>query len=91
MINKIICLQLVTFTTLKNTEMETILVQINNIKAYQLLEDLQDLSIITLIKKQDSTEVKLSDKYRGKLPSSVAKELQIHVTNSRNEWSQRDI
>jgi hypothetical protein len=51
MINKIICFQLVTLTKLKNTKMETILVQINNIKAYKLLEDLHDLSIITLLKK----------------------------------------
>ena len=31
--------------------MDTVLIQINNNKAYKLLEDLEDLDIITVLKK----------------------------------------
>jgi hypothetical protein len=31
--------------------METVLLQINNVKAYQLLEDLEDLKLIKVLKK----------------------------------------
>ncbi|MFN3344076.1 MAG: hypothetical protein ACK412_00305 [Chloroherpetonaceae bacterium] len=67
--------------------METVLVQINNKKAYKLLEDLEDLNIIKVLKKSVQPEQKLSEKYAGKLPLDVAEELQNHVTQSRNEWS----
>lgn len=67
--------------------METVLVQINNKKAYKLLEDLEDLNLIKVLKKSVQPEQKLSEKYAGKLPLDVAEELQNHVTQSRNEWS----
>ncbi|MFN3561965.1 MAG: hypothetical protein ACK4XY_10090 [Chloroherpetonaceae bacterium] len=67
--------------------METVLVQINNKKAYKLLEDLEDLNIIKVLKKSVQSEQKLSEKYAGKLPLDVAEELQNYVTQSRNEWS----
>ena len=35
-----------------NSKMETVLVQINNNKAYRLLEDLEDLNIIKVLKKR---------------------------------------
>ena len=71
--------------------METVLVQINNNKAYKLLEDLEDLHIITVLKKSIQQNQKLSDKYAGKLPSDIADELQNFVTQSRNEWNNRNI
>jgi len=71
--------------------METVLIQINNIKAYKLLEDLEDLKIIKVLKKSTLPQQKLSEKYAGKLPSEVADELQNYVTQSRNEWNNRDI
>jgi hypothetical protein len=71
--------------------METVLIQINNSKAYKLLEDLEDLHIIKVLTKSNQVEEKLSEKYAGKLPSDVADELQEYITQSRNEWANRNI
>ena len=71
--------------------METVLIQINNNKAYKLLEDLEDLDIIKVLKKSIQPHQKLSEKYAGKLPSDIADELQNYVTQSRNEWNKRSI
>jgi hypothetical protein len=71
--------------------METVLIQINNAKAYKLLEDLEDLQIIKVLKKNIEPQQKLSEKYAGKLPSDVADELQNYVAQSRNEWNNRNI
>ena len=71
--------------------METVLVQINNNKAYRLLEDLEDLHILKVLKKSIQSGQKLSEKYAGKLPSDIANELQNYVTQSRNEWNNRNI
>jgi hypothetical protein len=72
-------------------KMETVLVQIKNNKAYRLLEDLEDLHIIKVLKKSIQPQQKLSEKYAGKLPADVADELQDYVTQSRNEWNNRSI
>jgi hypothetical protein len=71
--------------------METVLVQITNIKAYKLLEDLEDMQIIKVLKKSIQPQQKLSEKYAGKLPSEIAEELQNYVTQSRDEWNNRNI
>lgn len=71
--------------------METVLVQINDRKAYKLLEDLEGLNILKVLKKSILPTQKLSEKYAGKLPSDVADELQKYVTQSRNEWNNRSI
>jgi len=71
--------------------METVLVQINNNKAYRLLEDLEDLDILKVLNKNIQPKQKLSEKYAGKLPSDIADELQNYVTQSRNEWNNRSI
>jgi len=71
--------------------METVLIQINNSKAYKLLEDLEDLQIIKVLEKSIQPQQKLSDKYAGKLPSEVAEELQEYATKSREEWNIRNI
>jgi hypothetical protein len=71
--------------------METVLVQINDNKAYKLLEDLEDLHIIKVLKKSSLPEQKLSEKYAGKLPSDIADELQTFVSQSRKEWNDNSI
>lgn len=76
---------------LKILYMKTVLVQINNDKAYKLLEDLEDLNILKVLNKNVQPKQKLSEKYAGKLPSDVADELQDYVTQSRNEWNNRSI
>ncbi|HSV10996.1 MAG TPA: hypothetical protein VLI68_09520 [Hanamia sp.] len=69
--------------------METVLLQINNIKAYKILEDLEDLKIIKVLNKtiQNKRPEKLSEKYGGKLPTDIADQLQDYVTKSRKEWN----
>ncbi|HXR84733.1 MAG TPA: hypothetical protein VN722_10515 [Hanamia sp.] len=69
--------------------METVLIQINNSKAYRLLEDLESLNIIKVVKKSFPLNQKLSEKYGGKLPSEIADQLQDYLTQSRNEWNKR--
>jgi hypothetical protein len=71
--------------------METVLVQINNNKAYGFLENLEDLNIIKILKKNVLPPQKLSKKYAGKLPADVADELQRYITQSRKEWNNRSI
>ena len=70
--------------------METVLIKITNSKAYKLLEDLEDLHIIKLLKTNSQPKQKLSEKYAGKLPSDVANEFQKYVTQSREEWENRN-
>jgi len=71
--------------------METVLVQINNNRAYKLLEDLEDLHVITVLKKSIQSNQSLSEKYAGKLPADIADELQNYVAQSRNEWNNGSI
>ncbi len=66
--------------------METILIQINDQKAYKLLEDLEALNILKVLKKESNKTLTHSEKYSGKLPDEVAEELQEYVTQSRSEW-----
>lgn len=66
--------------------METVLIQINNNKAYRLLEDLEDLQLIKVLEKSVQSKQKLSEKYGGKLPSDVADALQDYIAESRREW-----
>ncbi|MBU3662132.1 MAG: hypothetical protein FGM41_02915 [Bacteroidetes bacterium] len=67
--------------------METILIQIHDVKAYKLLEDLEDLNILKVLKKNLAPTQKLSEKYAGKLTSDVVDELHNYVTQSRKEWN----
>jgi hypothetical protein len=67
--------------------MKTILIQIKDNKVYKLLEDLEDLNIIKILKKNVDSKEKLSEKYAGKLSSEVADEMQEYVKQSRNEWN----
>ncbi len=71
--------------------METVLVQITDIKAYKLLKDLEDLNILKVIKKNKEHHGKLSEKYAGKLPPDLADEIQNYITQGRNEWKNRNI
>lgn len=70
--------------------METILVQLNSDKAYQLLKDLEDLKVITLLPKNKTTKKKVAKKYDGIISSTLADELQSYVSESRGEWEKRN-
>lgn len=71
--------------------METLLIQLTNQKAAGLLHELEELQIIKVLKKNVQTEQSLSKKYAGKLPSTLADELQNYVDQGRQEWEQHNI
>ena len=66
--------------------METMLIELTNNKAAKLLQELQDLELIKVLKTNVNVVEKLSEKYAGKLPADVADALQTYVTTSRSEW-----
>ena len=66
--------------------METLTIQVKNNKAIKLLEDLEALKLIKVLKKNVVSKQKLSKKYAGKLSSDTAEKLQTYVAESRNEW-----
>ncbi len=73
--------------------MDTILLQITNQKAYKLIEDLEALNIVKVLKKNDTTaKNKLSQKFAGalNLTDKQYQDFQYHVKEIRNEW-ERDI
>jgi len=72
--------------------METVLLQINNEKAYRLIEDLEALEIVRVLKRSVEPKEKLSAKYAGSLNLSDAEynDFQNALTQSRKEW-ERDI
>jgi len=67
--------------------METILVQLTSPKILNILQELEALKLLRLIKQKEVTEQTLSDKYAGKLSTEIAEKLQDHIHKSRNEWS----
>ncbi|MDD4971226.1 MAG: hypothetical protein PHT07_17495 [Paludibacter sp.] len=71
--------------------METVLIQINNSKAYKLLEDLEKLHVLKVLKKSKKQSLSLSDKYAGKLSPKTADELQDYVNESREQWNNQTI
>ncbi len=68
--------------------METVLVQITNNKAYKLLQELEELNILKIIK-EDVLEkkVKLSDKYKGVFSKEDAANFNEHTQTMRKEWN----
>ena len=75
--------------------METVLVQINNTKAYKLLEDLEDLDIIKVLEKNGSVK-KVKDKvavkknlpadYFGLLTFEEGNKFETHINTVRKQW-----
>ena len=47
--------------------METVLLQINNDKAYKLIDDLEALKIVKILKKTTQPKKKLSERFAGTL------------------------
>ncbi|HMV45080.1 MAG TPA: hypothetical protein PK079_17385 [Leptospiraceae bacterium] len=71
--------------------MQTILIQVTNEKAYKILADLEDLNLLKILKQMDTIPKKLSQKYAGKLDSTIIDEFQKFVQNGRNEWNNASI
>ena len=69
--------------------MQTVVVQITNNKALKLLQELEDLHLIKMLKKDIlPQQEKLSDKFGGKLnlTDKEYKDFQEYISRSRNEW-----
>ncbi len=66
--------------------------QVNNERAYKLIEDLEALNIVKVLKRVSSPKVKLSERFAGslKLSDKEYEDLQNQITESRKEW-ERDI
>ncbi len=69
--------------------MKTIIVEINNNKAYKILKSLEELQLIKILKRKVSSPPK-SKNYGGALPAEVADELHEYVSESRSEWHKRN-
>lgn len=72
--------------------METVLLQINDDKAYKLIDDLEALHIIKVLEKSIEPKKKLSERFAGSLNLTDEEytNLQDSITQSRKEW-ERDI
>lgn len=67
--------------------MQTLLVEINNQKALNLLQELEQLNIIRIIKENVlENKTKLSDKYRGVFSKEDADSFMQHTQTMRKEW-----
>lgn len=66
--------------------METVIIEIKNLKAYKILNNLQELDIIKIIKKTKKKPLNLSEKYSGKLSEDVAISMINSIDQIRKEW-----
>ncbi|EHQ26346.1 hypothetical protein [Mucilaginibacter paludis] len=72
--------------------METVLLQINNDRAYKLIEDLEALHIVKILKKSSAPKEKLSARFAGALNLSDEEyhNFQKSLIQGRDEW-EKDI
>ena len=67
---------------------QTMLIQLTNQKALGLLHELEELHLIKVLKEDVATgKEKLSDKYRGIISKEAGRDLNDHIQQMRNEWS----
>jgi hypothetical protein len=66
--------------------METLIIQITNHNAYSLLNELEKLHLIKVLKKEITCSEKPAEKFAGNLPIAAAKKLQEPIKQGRNEW-----
>jgi len=67
--------------------MQTVVVEINDQKAFHLLQELEGLNVLRIIKENVSeNKTKLSDKYRGVFSKEDAESFNLHTQTMRKEW-----
>ena len=72
--------------------MDTILLQIKNDKAYQLIENLEALNIVKVLKKGKNTSSNANkatpkpSEYAGRISKKTATLMIADLDQSRNEW-----
>lgn len=65
----------------------TILIQVTDKKAINLLKELEEKHMIKVLKKDaDPSKTKLSDKYKGVFSKEDAKSFDKHTKAMRGEW-----
>lgn len=66
---------------------QTLLIEITNEKAIGLLNELEELHLIKVLKKDaQPTKTRLSDKYRGVFTKEDAESFNQHTRNMREEY-----
>ena len=66
----------------------TMLIQVTNQKAIGLLQELQELHLIRVIKENFTpVKLKLSDKYKGIITKEQGENLNEHIKQMRSEWN----
>jgi hypothetical protein len=66
----------------------TLLIQVTNQKALNLLHELEELNLIKVLKENLSPATsKLSEKYKGIISKEQAQALNEHIKQMRKEWS----
>lgn len=71
--------------------METLFIELTNPKARNLLQELEELHLIKVIKKGDSVEQKPSRKLRGSISAEATQAFNEEIDKSRNEWNRPSI
>ncbi len=66
----------------------TILIEITNPRALNLLQELEELHLIKVLQNNlPSAKVKLSEKYKGVFSKEDARSFNEHTKTMRKEWS----
>lgn len=70
--------------------MDTMLIEVTNQKAIELLHDLEEKHWIKVLEENNApVKMKLSDKYRGIFTKEDAKNFNVHIKQMRSEWDRR--
>ena len=67
--------------------MSTLTIEVTNQKALRLMEELEALNIIKVIKRETKEKTNLADKYKGILNKEQGESLNQHIEQMRSEWN----
>lgn len=69
-------------------DMQTVVVEIKSQKAFALLQELEDLDLLKIIKENVlGRKINLSEKYRGVFTIADAESFNTHTQTMRKEWN----
>ena len=76
------------YREINNLDMQTVLVEVDNQDGFHLLQELEKLHVLRIIKENVSEKkANLSDKYRGVFTKDDADSFMRHTDAMRNEWN----
>jgi hypothetical protein len=67
--------------------METVLIQLTTPRTMKLLQELEELNLLRVLKRNVSVKTKLSDKYKGFISKEDGQDLNDHIKQMRSEWN----